>query len=182
MKMKIKQFKNKKIIIIALSIFIGLGIYYASDIYSLWPNIKPFEINRDASSVTDIIQRDVYWFFNIPPKGPFTEKYLAHYLSTDFSFYVLRKYHKTIGFIIYKKLDPETGNINLIGVDRSFRKLGYAEKLLKFACTNLFKEGCNKIKLYTRLSNTNAVKLYIRSGFEVTKKDDEYIYFEKIKN
>lgn len=177
--MNISKTTLKKIIVILVISTLSIGLYYSPEICSLWPRIETFNMQRDATSTANIIQKDVYWFFKKQPKESFSERNLLPYLSKDFKFYVLRVQNKTVGFIVYKKIDPQTGNINLIGVRKDYRKHGYAEKLLSFACEDLFKDGCKKIKLFTRTSNTGAIKLYTKLGFIETERENGYVYFEK---
>lgn len=178
-----KKLNIKKILIIALAITFGIGVYYSPEIYSLWPNIETFNPSRDSYAIADIIQRDVYWFFNEPLKEPFREKHLIPYFfSKNYKFYVLRVRNKTVGFIIYKKIDPFTGNISLIGVQKEYRKYHYGEKLLNFAIKDLFNDGCSKIKLYTRTSNIAAQRLYLKTGFKEVSQENGYVFFEKFKD
>lgn len=63
--------------------------------------------------------------------------------------------------------DGHRGWINYLGVDPDHRRKGLARQIMREAERLLRKEGCSKINLQVRSSNTQAIEFYRQIGFAV---------------
>jgi ribosomal protein S18 acetylase RimI-like enzyme len=63
--------------------------------------------------------------------------------------------------------DGHRGWINYLGVDPDHRRTGLARQIMSEAERLLRKEGCSKINLQVRSTNSQAIEFYRRIGFAV---------------
>lgn len=56
-------------------------------------------------------------------------------------------------------------------VKRSFQRQGFGQKLLLWGMNRIREQGYNEIILHVAEWNRNAVKLYLKAGFNITKKE-----------
>jgi ribosomal protein S18 acetylase RimI-like enzyme len=63
--------------------------------------------------------------------------------------------------------DGHRGWINYLGVDPDHRRKGLARQIMHEAERLLRKEGCSKINLQVRSTNSQAIEFYRRIGFAV---------------
>uniref|UniRef100_A0A0K0FD38 N-terminal amino-acid N(alpha)-acetyltransferase NatA n=1 Tax=Strongyloides venezuelensis TaxID=75913 RepID=A0A0K0FD38_STRVS len=72
--------------------------------------------------------------------------------------YILVKYEDEIG-----KEDKKSGHVVSLAVSRSFRRLGIAKKLIYLSCKALVDNySANQLSLQVRISNSNAIYLYLK--------------------
>lgn len=68
----------------------------------------------------------------------------------------------------------EEAHITNIAVSPSYRKMGIGSMFIDFSISFARKEGAKKIVLEVRVSNEEAISLYIRKGFKVTSIKKNY--------
>ncbi len=56
-------------------------------------------------------------------------------------------------------------------VNKTFQRQGLGQKLLLWGINHIKKSGCDKIILHAAEWNQNAVRLYLKNGFIITKKE-----------
>ena len=56
-------------------------------------------------------------------------------------------------------------------VEKSFQRRGIGQKLLLWGMNHIKEQGCEEITLHVAEWNQNAVKLYLKNGFSITKKE-----------
>jgi ribosomal protein S18 acetylase RimI-like enzyme len=93
--------------------------------------------------------------------------------------YVFRDNEATKGFVSYHKVSPSQAKILYIAVDDTYRRRGYAEKLLTYALDDLQRKGFKTVELVTRLVNKRAQGLYKKLGFRQTWDDGTLVGFLK---
>jgi len=87
--------------------------------------------------------------------------------SISFPYVIVHKdLDKVIGYIIYWKIKGEV-QISNIAVHPDFRQRGIAEAVLRQVMNELKREGAEFITLEVRPSNTAALHLYRKLGFEI---------------
>ena len=103
-------------------------------------------------------------------------------------YHTLKFDNKIIGYIAFD-IVLENMDIQSIVIDKNYQRKGYGTALLNFAITYANKNNVHNIFLEVRKSNTNAINLYIKNGFEfinVRKRyypdnfEDAHIYLKKI--
>jgi len=89
-------------------------------------------------------------------------------------FYVIKNQDKVVGYCIYYikpvlslKCFKKKSVIYSISIDKSFRRMGYGEKLLKESIKEMRLNGISSILLYVNTKNLPAVRLYEKIGFRV---------------
>lgn len=116
---------------------------------------------------------------------PWSEHQLKEELTNPTArFFVLKKDGEVLGYIGANNAAGEVYITN-IAVFPKYRKRGYGEKLLSHLCFISTEEGADFVTLEVRKSNTNAIKLYEKCGFEKAGErknfysdptEDAYIY------
>ena len=71
-----------------------------------------------------------------------------------------------VGYIGVQEICSEAYITN-IAVPKEFRRLGIARALLKEACSGAEKRNCEFITLEVRKSNTAAIELYKKEGYNI---------------
>lgn len=56
-------------------------------------------------------------------------------------------------------------------VRKSFQRLGIGQKLLLWGMNHIKEQGYNDIDLHVAEWNQSAIKLYLKTGFNITKKE-----------
>lgn len=91
-------------------------------------------------------------------------------------FYVIKSQDQVVGYSTYYiRLIPSLKGfkkisvICSISVDKSFRRKGFGEKLLKESIQEMKLNKVSSILLYVSVNNTSAVKLYEKLGFRIIK-------------
>ncbi len=159
----------------------GSLYFYQTHIAAQGP-IYNFDEERDTQPILDLFKTDYYWLV----EGEFNAAAMLHYQAPNGNPFkkgqmyikVLRENNEFIGFVTYYKKSPTEWKLNFIAVDSKFRGKGYAQKLMQYALDDMKRMGAKKITLVTRTSNLSAQKLYNRSGFKETYRDEGYVYFQ----
>lgn len=98
--------------------------------------------------------------------SPWTEEGIAEEIENENAhFLVAVAADKVIGYIGVHEVCGEA-YIDNIAVSPDHRRLGIGEKLLKKAQQNAFSRGCEFISLEVRKSNSAAISLYRKLGYE----------------
>lgn len=71
--------------------------------------------------------------------------------------------NRILGYITLQ----DGGHIPLIAVDKTERGKGIGTALIKSALTEFYKKGIRKIKIETQMQNIPALRIYLKSGFNV---------------
>jgi len=182
-----------KILTTALSIILGTSLSY----FVLRPHesMVDFDVNRDRQFITEAFDNDWYWLTEyargatdpikqlelkaVSLNYPMTfGKLTTKVMYVKESFFGVNAY-KPVGFVAYYMKSFYEGMILFLDVAHPYRRKGYAEKLMNYACNDLFNRGAQVIRLLTRPNNTGARALYNRLGFKEYKHDEKFVYFEK---
>ncbi|MDR1460462.1 MAG: ribosomal protein S18-alanine N-acetyltransferase [Campylobacteraceae bacterium] len=84
--------------------------------------------------------------------------------------FVYEKNGKIYGYVLLLlRSNSKKARIYSIAVDKSFRGLGIASKLLEKSFSHALNNDKKLIKLEVRIDNTNAIKIYEKYGFSHTK-------------
>jgi ribosomal protein S18 acetylase RimI-like enzyme len=179
---------GKRITIIAgLVVAIGLiggAAYYSRSSAAASGPIVDFDEERDTQAMLKIFYDDYYWLFPGPDYSPeYILKYRSPGQSPMYARYlgklhikVLRENNTVAGFTTYYQENFYNGEIQFIAVSKDFRRKGYGKMLTEYAVKELFKMGCKKVSLLTRVSNV-ARKLYEKIGFKETSHDEEFVFY-----
>ena len=81
--------------------------------------------------------------------------------------------------VYMNNLDSKTAFISNVSVEEKFQGLGLASKLLKNVIEESIQKGFEKIMLQVRPNNKNAIELYKKFGFELSKTDIDFIEMTK---
>lgn len=79
---------------------------------------------------------------------------------------ILEDNQKIIGFIIYSIIYDRAEIVDII-INPSNRLKGYGEKLLKYTIDEIINKGCLNVTLEVSVSNTSAINLYKKLGFNI---------------
>ena len=126
---------------------------------------------------------------------PFQEKYWDEYMKIyNECFYKMRKElevepinfysgysqikDKVNDIFLYLQNGVIAGAVSCYGneiddliVEKSFQRQGIGQKLLLWGMNHIKKQGYEKIVLHVAEWNQNAVKLYLKNGFSIKKKE-----------
>ena len=129
---------------------------------------------------------------------PFQEKYWDEYMKIyNECFYKMRKelevepinfYYcysqikdKINDIFLYLQNGLIAGAVSCYGnelddliVEKSFQRQGIGQKLLLWGMNHIKEQGCEEIILHVAEWNQNAVKLYLKTGFTIRKKEKVY--------
>ena len=96
---------------------------------------------------------------------PWSEEGLSSELNNDTAyFYVCEKQGQVAGYVGTHIVLDECYIAN-VAVKPTFRRMGFAEKLLDFAEKNAREKNCSFISLEVRVSNIPAINLYKKRGY-----------------
>jgi len=166
---------------------IVLGVTYYS--YAQRCNgIKEYNPAYDRHFILDIFKKDWHWLVS-EYSTDFSPEYMLDNKASSRDFEhvgnlnikVYRLNCKPIGFTAYYLKSFYLGFILFLSVEEQYRRSGYAFKLIDYAVTDLFNQGCSAIQLITRVSNVKAQSLYKKAGFKEIWRDHEFVRFEKTK-
>lgn len=79
---------------------------------------------------------------------------------------ILEDNQNIIGFIIYSIIYDRAEIVDII-INPTNRSNGYGEKLLGFTIEEIINNGCLNITLEVSVSNTSAINLYKKVGFNI---------------
>jgi [ribosomal protein S18]-alanine N-acetyltransferase len=125
-------------------------------------------IKANINHVDEIVSLDNKYFLAPWNKEQFIYEIEENQFSST---YVLINDNKVIGFIIYWILFDQ-GELVKICVDEKYQKQGLAQKMLDQMTNDFKKAECFVCTLEVRKSNSKAISLYEKYGFEyvLTKK------------
>ena len=79
-----------------------------------------------------------------------------------------------IGFALFEVVEPEA-ELHLLVVDSSYRRRGWAQRILSFAESLVREKGCSVVFLEVAAeTNPTAYSLYIRCGYEAVARRARY--------
>ncbi|HJM68738.1 MAG TPA: GNAT family N-acetyltransferase [Candidatus Babeliales bacterium] len=145
--------------------------------------LRPYSDTADQEYLTQSLEKDRFWITNddefsiermLKERNP--SRYSNHYHG-KLQIKVLHEKGKRAGMVAYYKKSFYMGRVMILWVDPAFRGKGYGEYLLQYAINQLFKEGCTKVNLLTRLINTWSRKIYAKVGMHETSRDSMFIYY-----
>lgn len=97
---------------------------------------------------------------------PYTEAEVAATLQTAGDILFLSLEERPIGFVWTRKVSPQSGEIEPIGVVKRYQERGYGRLLLQAGIRRLVERGAEQIVLSVWRENAAAVHLYRRFGFQ----------------
>ncbi len=140
----------------------------AKRIFDSFPMIT--DIISGMPEITQMCESDIKGVAQIEKEcfsKPWSEESLREELGNPLArFYVLRDVDTILGYIGGHNISGEVFIAN-IAVSGEYRGMGYGEKLLSYFCYMAEKEDASFITLEVRRSNTAAISLYEKCGFEV---------------
>jgi len=95
---------------------------------------------------------------------PWTHGSLLNELYNEDSFFIIAVIENIVGYAILRQVDA-SGEILKIAVDKSFRRKGIGDSLLKSCLEHAQNNLYESVFLEVRKSNTPAIKLYEKHGF-----------------
>ncbi len=147
-----------------------------------------YKPSRDRAFIEKLFMDNWYWL--IPEQTTFVLKRFldksASYsesapLDKDASkIIVYCQEGKPLGFAAYNKESFYKGKLRFIAVEKQARGKGYSQKLMNYALNDLKAMGCSVVELLTRTDNAPAQKLYYNLGFKPLRKEEKFIWFEKV--
>lgn len=103
---------------------------------------------------------------------PWTEAQFASELEKSFSSFLVMTDDETdevvAGYCVFWGMDESIELLN-ITVDEGFRGRGFAKRFLQVLIADGIKSSKKEVFLEVRKSNTSAIQLYQKTGFEITK-------------
>jgi ribosomal-protein-alanine N-acetyltransferase len=105
---------------------------------------------------------------------PWTKNmFLSEMYSENTSLYILMENNIVVGYIsLFKVLDEI--HVNNIAVDTGFQRMGYASMIMEKAIEIAMNLSMAIITLEVRKSNTQAMELYKKYGFEILGSRKDY--------
>lgn len=97
--------------------------------------------------------------------SPWSKNGFAESLAQSYSHFFVAEENEILGYCGVHNLGGD-GEITNVAVDENYRGKGIAYKMLLFAMAETRKEGIEAFTLEVRSSNTPAIKLYEKLGFE----------------
>lgn len=176
-----KNFLNK---VLLFSAVVGVTLFLAwyGPTSCTTNGVSDFDVSRDTVGILQNFKDDWYWL--VAEGVQFDTSYMLETRSPNkinseyqgkLKIKVIRDSGNTAAFITYYKLSPKVGEIQFVSVNKNFRGKGYGKKLVTHAVNDLFKMGCNEVKLTTRVNNLWAQRIYDRFGFVQVRRDDRFV-------
>ncbi len=108
---------------------------------------------------------------------PWTKESFLEDINKDFTYpAVARKDGKLVGYTCLWKIEDELQIAN-IAVDKEHRCQGIAKKLMEWIIEQGLKRACKSVTLDVRISNSVALTLYRKFGFEQIGRRKNYYRF-----
>lgn len=128
--------------------------------------------DRDDLDELVRIEKDAYRL-----QRPWTRKHFLSELGKDLSRTLVLTDDETdsliLGYIVYWVMEDDSQILNVV-VDREYRGLGFAKKMIRQAIQECLKKGSQKILLDVRKSNAAAIQLYQSLYFRITSVRKNY--------
>lgn len=181
--MKKKIIKIIASIALIISLITGILVYQSSHAHGF----KDYSELRDKQFLHRVFDENIYWLYDGDPSGFSLDhlletRTLTHGIATypvTLKMYV--DHNKPVGFVAYYMKTFTKGILLFLVVDKEARGHGYGEKLLKYACDQMFKKGAQVVQLLTRTNNTAALSVYKRYGFKEFWQEDGFVQLELVK-
>ncbi len=148
--------------------------------------ILPYNAARDRAFIIDLCKKNNYMLFADPhfdvetmldSKVP-NPKDMSNAGKLQIYTYVVEG--KPAGFTAFFQDPLKVGRILFLCVDDHYRGKGYARQLMKFDIQSLKSQGMLVIRMFTRVDNTKARKLYESLGFKEIWTDGAFLIYEII--
>ena len=97
---------------------------------------------------------------------PWSEMSIAHELESLWSYWLVAVDGDTVAGYIGSQSSIDEADIMNVAVHPDYRRQGIAENLINTLVAELKKRGCHALLLEVRVSNTPAITLYEKLGFE----------------
>ena len=121
-------------------------------------NLVITEMTSDHIAVVSDIEQRSYRF-------PWSKVVFEDCIQSAYKCFVLKINNDVIGYAVLSLSKFDAQILNLC-VDKEFRCLGYAENLMNFLISEVRELKIKEIFLEVRPSNSEAVSLYLKKGFE----------------
>ena len=121
-------------------------------------NLVITEMTSDHIAVVSDIEQRSYRF-------PWSKVVFEDCIQSAYKCFVLKINNDVIGYAVLSLSKFDAQILNLC-VDKEFRCLGYAENLLNFLISEVRELKIKEMFLEVRPSNSEAVSLYLKKGFE----------------
>lgn len=171
---------------------LGLGLLVAAALsfagwytYRHFYGISEYRYPADKQAVMKILQDNWYMMVSessvdFSAEYEFTHKSAStEYPDGSLHIFVYRKHGKPVAFSTYYRSEPGLALIQFLGVDRDYRRHGYAQTLLEYVLEHALAHGFTKARLAVRENNVPASRLYSKLGFKEFLRDDGFIWLEK---
>ncbi len=140
-------------------------------------HVVHYNSKRHAGKVYNMIKAD--WNILVGDLGRYSRaKVDSWFADTELIKKVYLVHKKVAGFITYKvlvdDLKKKYGYIEMLCVDKKFRRLGIGNGLVEFAVQELLSMGCEYITIDVWCFNSSAMQLYQKLGF--IQRDSWYEY------
>ncbi len=180
----------KKLTLAAALIALGGGFFYyiyfqkTTTIVAQQGLIRGYESSRDRADIITYFEKNRYWMTANPESNiAFQLDYKAPNRSPLYLgkmvIKVMREAGQFVGFAAYYKKTLTKAFLLYIGIKEEFRGKGYATKFITYVLTDLKSMGAITVNLVTRTNNFSAQKLYNRTNFTETSRDDGFVCFQK---
>ena len=97
---------------------------------------------------------------------PWSEMSIAHELESLWSYWLVAVDGDTVAGYIGSQSSIDEADIMNVAVHPDYRRQGIAENLINTLVVELKNRGCHALLLEVRVSNTPAITLYEKLGFE----------------
>ncbi|MCR5214281.1 MAG: ribosomal protein S18-alanine N-acetyltransferase [Eubacterium sp.] len=130
----------------------------------------------------DIARLEALYF-----EDAWSRKMLEDTFEYDYNHLLMEKRDgKVVGYIIYSDVQGEA-ELQRIAVDKSYRRRGIADTLMRDMLSELEESGAERVMLEVRAHNTSAISLYKKYGFKdifirkdyYHNPDDDALIFQK---
>lgn len=133
----------------------------------------------DAAKLLVVKGLSEYFDQYVERMNPDLEDILASYAPIKNTFLIALSNNKIIGTGALIEESSSVGRIVRMSVDKEYRRMGVATKILKKLHEIAIEKGYEKIVLETTKNWYGAKKFYINNGYIKEREDDENIHFFK---
>lgn len=144
--------------------------------------LYPYNKSLDREFIIQQVAQDRYWLVADESAAYDVADTLdtgVHgFVKLPVNFFVYYKDKKPAGLISYYIDSPTTAKIQFIDVNKDYRRLGIAEKMVKDIIAQLKEKNIYSVELVVRATNINALKLYQKLGFKYSYDTGKYVYLE----
>lgn len=150
--------------------------------------IVEYREEQDREHLMEIFNQDSYLLTNADPSiaSQVFGYELKHRSPTlrnrdhgKLSVFVYCDQGKAVAFIAYHYVSPTQVKILYLAVHKDHRRKGYAQALLQNVLDKLEKKGVKSFFLHVRVQNEQALNLYKKLGFKVSRYEDGLAVLER---